>query len=141
MQYFTDTGAWIALADKKDQHHQNAKEAYNVILSRNISLITTDYVFDETVTWLRYKIGHGIATDWGQKLLSSCMIEIVQIHDTYLRLAWDIFQKYSDQKFSFTDCTSFAVMKELGLDTAFGFDDHFRIMELILTPSLSNKKK
>ncbi|QTA87916.1 type II toxin-antitoxin system VapC family toxin [Desulfonema magnum] len=141
MQYFTDTGAWIVLADKKDRYHQNAKEAYNVILSRNISLVTTDYIFDETVTWLRYKIGHTIATDWGQKLLSSRMVEIVQIYDTYLRPAWNIFQKYSDQKFSFTDCTSFAVMKALGLDTAFGFDDHFRIMGLNLIPSLSNKKK
>ncbi|MBI2933751.1 MAG: hypothetical protein HYY16_19075 [Planctomycetes bacterium] len=40
--------------------------------------------------------------------------------------AWKLFKRYDDQVFSFTDCTSFAVMNKLGLKEAFTFDDGFR---------------
>ena len=39
--------------------------------------------------------------------------------------AWEIFVQYEDKGFSFTDCTSFAIMERLKIDTAFVFDDHF----------------
>lgn len=51
MRIFVDTGAWIALADKHDQHHQTAQTLYGIIQKNNSSLLITDYVFDETVTW------------------------------------------------------------------------------------------
>jgi uncharacterized protein len=35
--------------------------------------------------------------------------------------------KHLDQEFSFTDCTSFIVMKELRLQDALATDKHFRI--------------
>jgi predicted nucleic acid-binding protein len=35
--------------------------------------------------------------------------------------------KHLDQKFSFTDCVSFVLMKELGLKDALATDNHFRV--------------
>jgi hypothetical protein len=43
--------------------------------------------------------------------------------------AFAIFKRYHDKGFSFTDCTSFAVMKALKLRKAFAFDRHFEQME------------
>ncbi|MFW6111111.1 MAG: type II toxin-antitoxin system VapC family toxin [Thermoproteota archaeon] len=40
--------------------------------------------------------------------------------------AWEIFKKYQDKDFSFTDCTTFAMMEEEALSTAFTFDPHFQ---------------
>jgi predicted nucleic acid-binding protein len=40
--------------------------------------------------------------------------------------AWKLFKDYSDHAFSFTDCTSFALMEHLRLKQAFSFDAHFR---------------
>jgi predicted nucleic acid-binding protein len=37
----------------------------------------------------------------------------------------DILPQYADKGFSFTDCTSFALMERLDINTVFAFDDHF----------------
>ena len=49
MKIFADTGAWIALADKNDQYHNIAKKVYASIRKKNIPVIISDYIFDETV--------------------------------------------------------------------------------------------
>ena len=36
--------------------------------------------------------------------------------------AWEIFVRYADQSFSFTDCTSFALMRAMRISEAFTFD-------------------
>ena len=48
--------------------------------------------------------------------------------------AWNIFEDYDDQVFSFVDCTSFVIASRVGAKEAFGFDEHFNIMGLILKP-------
>ncbi len=50
---FVDTGAWIAIFNPRDQHHHEAVAIYNDLRRREIKLLTTDYVIDETVTRLR----------------------------------------------------------------------------------------
>ena len=39
--------------------------------------------------------------------------------------AWEIFVKYRDKTFSFTDCSSFALMERIGITEVFAFDEHF----------------
>ena len=41
-------------------------------------------------------------------------------------MAWQVFRRFSDKEWSFTDCTSKVVMDRLGITTAFTFDHHFR---------------
>jgi predicted nucleic acid-binding protein len=43
--------------------------------------------------------------------------------------AFTIFKRYTDKDFSFTDCTSFSIMKSLKLKSAFAFDKHFEQFE------------
>lgn len=128
MKIFTDTGAWIALADANDRYHNIAKKVYALIRKKNIPVVITDYIFDETVTWLHYKIGHDTACIWGNKILNSRMVETVKVSDEHINPAWELFQKYDDQKFSFTDCISFTVTKLLGINTVFAYDSHFSTM-------------
>ncbi len=48
--------------------------------------------------------------------------------------AWELFQRYEDKEFSFTDCVSFVLMRQLKLRDVFGFDRHFEQMGFRLWP-------
>ncbi len=128
---FVDTGAWYALVDRNDPDH---KKAVPFIRNNKIPLLTTNFVFDETVTLVRSRLGWSVARDFGQRLKDSSFVGIVTIRDEDEDRAWEIFLKYRDKDFSYTDCTSFAVMERLRIDTAFCFDSHFHVMGFKLMP-------
>ena len=46
----------------------------------------------------------------------------------------EIFEKYSDQKFSFTDCTSFVLARRQNVAEVFGFDHHFSMFGFNIRP-------
>jgi len=48
--------------------------------------------------------------------------------------AWDMFEDYADQVFSFVDCTSFVIARRAGVKEAFAFDQHFNTMGFTLIP-------
>lgn len=49
--------------------------------------------------------------------------------------AWSIFAQFNqDKQWSFTDCVSYAVMKELVITEVFTFDHHFSQMGLRRLP-------
>ena len=91
-----------------------------------IDLVTSDYVIDETLTIIRYRVSHKAAVVFGDSLMDSRIVTIFAITDNEKLAAWALFKKYSDKELSFTDCSSFALMKKQGVRQAFSFDDHFR---------------
>jgi predicted nucleic acid-binding protein len=131
---FVDTGAFVALEDADDEHHQAALQFQASLLPRLTRLVTTNFVLDETYTWLRMNIGHAKAVGFGRRVRNSKLLQIQLISDEIEQLAWDIFCRYDDKEFSYTDCTSFAVMQLLSLDTAFAFDRHFRQFGFVCLP-------
>jgi predicted nucleic acid-binding protein len=52
-------------------------------------------------------------------------------------VARGLFFRYRDKRYSFTDCTSFAVMQELKLKQALATDDHFRQVRFDVLPKPS----
>lgn len=129
---FVDTGAWYALVDKNDPDH---KEAASFMKNNKIPLLTTNFVFDETVTLLRSRLGWNVAKEFGLRLKDSRFVSLISVKDEDEEKAWEIFLKYKDKDFSYTDCTSFAVMKRLKTDTVFTFDSHFQTMRFLAVPS------
>ncbi|OQX27592.1 MAG: hypothetical protein BWK80_04535 [Desulfobacteraceae bacterium IS3] len=134
---FVDTGAWAALNNKRDRFHSDSVVVNKSLLNEGYFYITTDYVLYETYTLLLYDIGHKRAVELGNEIIllnKKKKIRIVHITDELLTAAWDIFIKYEDKDFSFTDCTSFTVMKNLKTDEAFSFDKHFEQYGFIRHP-------
>ena len=61
----------------------------------------------------------------GDRRQSSKIVQMVWIGQDAFWQAWEWQAKFHDQAFSFTDCTSFVVMKSLGLTEAATNDAHF----------------
>lgn len=57
---------------------------------------------------------------------ASLIVEVLWVTDALERDAWKIFEKHADKDYSFTDCTSFALMQAEAIRNAFTFDHHFK---------------
>ncbi len=124
MKIFIDTGAFIAAADNADQYHLPAVNFIASTLNKYQS-VTSNFVICETLNFLRSRAGYLAAVTFREKLVESKRISIITVNALLEKQAWSIFNKYKDKDFSFTDCTSFAIMKAFHIDTAFSFDKHF----------------
>lgn len=119
---FVDTGAFLALYVKRDQYHRQANKIFPS-LSR--PFLTTNHVVDEPAALLGRIAGYRYAADRIDDLYASESIDVLASMrgDEIEAVRW--MRKYSDKEISFTDCISFAIMRRLGIRTAFTFDRHF----------------
>ena len=123
-----DTWAWYALADTEDPDHEMARQANERLVDQGHTFVTTNFVLSETITLIRYHLYHAAAVRFWHtlhELISAGLVELVRVSETHENAAWEIFERYADQRFSYTDCTSFAVMEDLQLTYAFTADRHF----------------
>ncbi len=122
---FVDTSLWYALVDERDPNHD---DAVALTATPGGPLTTTNWVFGETLTLTRTRLGHPVAVALGARLLNRTGLRIVRVGPRDEQHAWALFRRYRDKDFSFTDCTSFAVMRRLRISHALAFDHHFRQM-------------
>jgi len=126
-QYFVDTSALLSTLYKKDTNHKQAK-AISKELEKDIRRIPviTDYIFDETLTLLKQRVGHKESVKFGKLVFSGkTKLKLIYLSNNMIQEAFKLFVRYSDKGFSFTDCTSFAVMQHHKITRAFTFDHHF----------------
>jgi len=132
---FIDTSAFLSLEDESDQYHEGAIQFREQVLRmRRYEIVTTSYILDETLTLIRFRIGIKSSIDFSKKLRMSEVVKSVYISRGLEERALDIFEKYDDKDFSFTDCVSFVVMREMGIKEAFAFDHHFDQMGFVRKP-------
>ncbi|MEK6724951.1 MAG: PIN domain-containing protein [Deltaproteobacteria bacterium] len=120
---FVDTSAWYALFDKDDNNHAQANHFYE---NNIFPLVTTDYILDEALTLTKKRLGHTKAIEIGKPLWNQELADLIHLIEEDKATAWRIFQRYDDKGFSFTDCTTFAIMERLNIPTVFAFDVHFK---------------
>lgn len=131
---FIDTWGWVVLADRKDTAHHSVRHAYTAAQTAGAPIITTDYVLDETITLLFARAPRTAALKYCDGVMDSIAHQFVQLeHITPDRFAaaWRLRHKYADHaRLSFTDCTSFVVMRELHITRALTQDRHFAQVNL-----------
>ncbi|MCX5814133.1 MAG: type II toxin-antitoxin system VapC family toxin [Proteobacteria bacterium] len=125
MRVFIDTSAWVAYFDKKDTNHESALKIWQQLKQEKAILCTTDYILDEMLTLLKIRANSDVALIAANAIMQSQSTEVIWVKEKLFMGALKLFKKYSDQRFSFTDCTSFEVMKASSIKKAFAFDSDF----------------
>ena len=131
---FVDTAGWMACADAANPAHGPARAARDAALEAGRILVTTDYVVDETLTLVRMRLSLAAAEAWWAQVEGSSRVRHETIDALRAEKARAVMFRHRDKTYSFTDCTSFVVMRELKLKQALTTDRHFRQMGFQVLP-------
>jgi len=125
VKVFVDTSAFCALTIPKDQYNLKAKSLYKQLKEDRFLFYTSDYVLDEVYTLLKTRGSHRTSVDFMDQINKSNII-LLRITEEVEENAKVIFRRFEDRRLSFTDCTSFALINQFGIEAVFAFDEHFR---------------
>ena len=123
---FADAFFWIALANPADQWHQAAKRFNRS--NPDALLVTTDEVLTEFLNYFSGLTGRHrkIVCGMCDEILSHPKITVFpQTHDSFSK-GFVLYAQRPDKGYSLSDCSSMALMRELGLTEVLTHDKHFK---------------
>lgn len=139
MKLFLDTGGLLSVFDRSDKDHSVCSDFWKEMLDqRTYEPVISDYVLDELTTRIRRRVSHPTALQVLNTLLQLVerrRLSLVWIDEDHFAGGRRIFERFHDQDFSFTDCTSFAICQKVGIKDAFALDRDFRIFGLNVFPA------
>jgi predicted nucleic acid-binding protein len=122
---FVDTSGLYALVDKNDGHHATARQVVEKLVRAGRKLILTDYVIAETVNLAVARRGTHVGLRVLDLIEQSVGIRIEWVETSRFDRTKAFVRKHADHLYSFTDCSSFVVMRDLRLRQALTTDGHF----------------
>lgn len=119
---FADTVYFLALLNPADQFHHHARG-----LSQQLPgpLLTTEFILTEVCDGLSRPENRPRFARLLQLLQAQADVEIVPASSDLFRQGCELHAQRPDKEWSLTDCTSFVVMKERGIEDALTSDHHF----------------
>ena len=126
MSVFLDTGFFVAFHNSRDVNHGRALKLMERLLRGEFgSGFTSDYVFDEAITVALIRTGrHDLAVDLGNLILGldrPRFVTVLPVGEEIFEDSWSIFVNYSEHGLSFTDCSSIALVRKLGIEGIISF--------------------
>ncbi len=125
---FVDSGAWIALALRRDPLHARAREQWDLLRGAGAKLHTSVPVVIETFTFLDRNAQRDVALAWKVSIENLGGLKVLPCELRDLDRAWAYFQRSDLHKLSAVDATSFAIMKRARIGLAYTFDHHFAVV-------------
>jgi predicted nucleic acid-binding protein len=126
---YVDTSFWIALRNRRDPHHEEAKALYR--LHASSGLVTSNHVRGETWTYLRRKAGHGPAVSFLDMVGRSPRLQVLTVEPKQEMEALRWLRQHDEREYSFVDATSFALMRALRIRETLAFDGDFAAASFI----------
>jgi predicted nucleic acid-binding protein len=122
---FVDSGAWIALRSRRDQHHADADRLFREALSRRIRLLTTSLVLAETHRLTLFRAGSRAALRALERIDASPSVTVrfPTAEDHAAAIRW--LGRMAPRPLTYTDAVSFAVMEADACAYVLGFDQDF----------------
>ena len=123
---FVDTSALYAIFAASDGKHRDAVASFRKLSRERTSLVTTDLVLIESYVLVHARTGRTGLLRFRNAVGGSAWLETMVATREHAASAWELLEQRTDQEYSYVDATSFVVMRALGIERAFTFDDDFR---------------
>ena len=123
-----DTGAIYAFVTRNDCHHAEAAAFTRKWVSRRNLFVLADMIFFETMTLIKRRLGASAAVRVGRELRENPVYLWKAVTPELERVVWDIFQRYEDKEWSYTDCALLVLSRDLKTPIVFSFDEHLAQM-------------
>jgi len=134
MVVFVDTSALYALMSQRDLNHKRAMAQWKQWVKSPVGFATSNYVIVEASSLIQNRLGMQALKEFNAVTLP--LMDVYWISEEMHRRAIQILLNVNRRQLSLVDCSSFAVMNELGLNNAFAFDQHFAEQGFTVLPSL-----
>ena len=123
---FIDSSGFFALLVRDDDRHAEADRTLQEAARRGRLFVTSDYVLDETATLLKARGRGHLVKPLLDRVFQGEACQVEWMDPARFAGTQSFFLKHSDHAWSFTDCFSFVLMRELRLREALTKDAHFR---------------
>lgn len=133
MNIFIDTAAFLAVLNANDQFHTAARQVWDEILASDVALFSSNYVILEATALLQHRFGIEAVRLFEVDILP--IVEIGWVNETIHKQGMSALLAANRRSLSLVDCTSFEIMRQVGLDTVFTFDPHFRELGFKVIPA------
>lgn len=120
---FVDTSAIYAVLDADDSGHTSAKETWRQLLVTDSSMITSNYILVEAFALLQNRLGNAAVRVFQEDIIP--LFDVRWIDEAVHHAAVSALLMAGRRKLSLVDCSSFEVMRQTGIRTAFSLDRHF----------------
>jgi len=123
MSVFLDTSALYAVLDADDAEHGRAAQTWSDLLTGDEGLIVSNSILVELLALVQRRLGMVAVRALADDVLPALEVEFATPEDHHAALAALCIA--DRRSLSFVDCSSFQVMRRLGLRRVFAFDRHF----------------
>ena len=121
---FVDTSFWVALRDRREQHHAQARVLMMETIRQRMPLVATLLIIAETHAY--FSRSKPLREQVLRDFLENPVVRIEDVTNADRDKAVELLRKHDDKDYPLCDATSFAVMQRLGIRRVLSFDDHFR---------------
>jgi len=121
---FVDTSAFLAVLETSDINHSRAIQCWRGLLDNGPGLFTNNYIIVESTAITQKRQGLEKVRDFQAKILPFLHVE--WIYEEQHNSAIEMALRVNRRRLSLVDCSAFQTMNNLGIETVFTFDEHFR---------------
>jgi len=122
---FADTGYWVALLNPHDELHDKAIE-----LSKSLNpahIVTSEMVLTEVLNDFSKRGDYlrQVAIELIDSINKNPNITVISQTSQQFQQGLELYKNRLDKNWSLTDCVSFKIMEQMGIDEALAYDKHF----------------
>jgi predicted nucleic acid-binding protein len=131
---FVDTSALYAVFDRRDLWHADAAQVWRELSGSNAPLFVSSYVLVEMTALLQNRLGMGAVDAFYTHVLP--WLQVTWVDASLHAQGVAALFAAGRRDLSLVDCTSFVVIRRLGLRRVFSLDAHFRDQGFEVQPTL-----